>query len=140
MKPDGVRLKISRIKKLEFAGIHFITNKFRTSKRLPSGCKDERVREYRFVASNQSWKLCMVWWITRLMLKLLVLLNPRLCYYDFDIQERSLKFNQSVCHVKMLSLTFEQPVLIFAHFWCWWWHINRTKHQLNEHKFWINVY
>ena len=30
----------------------------------------------------------------------------------FDIQERSLKFNQSVCHVKMYFLTFEKPVFI----------------------------
>ena len=51
-------------------------------------------------------------WISRLMLKLLVLLNPRLCYYAFDIQERSLKFNQSACHVKIRSLTFEKPALI----------------------------
>ena len=50
------------------------------------------------------------WWISRSMLKLLVLLNPRLCQYAFDIQERSLKFNQSVCHVEMHS--FENPVFI----------------------------
>ena len=34
------------------------------------------------------------WWILRLILKLLVLLNPILCKYAFDIQERSIKFNQ----------------------------------------------
>ena len=47
------------------------------------------------------------WWISRLMLKLLVLLNPRLFQYAFDIQERSLKFNQSAFHVKMYSLTLK---------------------------------
>ena len=45
------------------------------------------------------------------MLKLLVLLNQRLCLYAFDIQERSKKFNQSTYHVKMSSLTFETLVL-----------------------------
>ena len=35
--------------------------------------------------------------------------------YIFHFQERSLKFNQSVCHVKMRSLTFEKPVFIFFH-------------------------
>jgi len=39
------------------------------------------------------------WWIWRSMLDILVLQNPRLGQYTFDIQERSLKFNQSACHV-----------------------------------------
>jgi len=48
------------------------------------------------------------------MLKFLVLLNPRFFKNAFDIQERSLKFNQSATasHVKMYSLTFETTVLI----------------------------
>ena len=46
------------------------------------------------------------------MLKLLVLLNPRLFLKAFDIQQRSSKFNQSACHVKMYSLNFENPDLI----------------------------
>ena len=46
------------------------------------------------------------------MLKLLVLLNPRLFLNALDIQERRLKFNQSACHVKMYSLTFKKPVFI----------------------------
>ena len=46
------------------------------------------------------------------MLKLLVLLNPRLFLYTFDIQEWSLKFNQSAYYVKMCSLTFEKPVFV----------------------------
>ena len=44
------------------------------------------------------------------MLRLLVLLNPRLLKYTFDIQEKSLKFNQSVYHVQIYSLTFKKPV------------------------------
>ena len=56
------------------------------------------------------------WWILRLILKLLVLLNPILCKYAFDIQEKSLIFNQSACHGKMRSLTFEKPVFIFCAF------------------------
>ena len=56
------------------------------------------------------------WWILRSMLDLLVLLNPRLGQYAFDIQERSLKFNQPVCHVKMCSLTFENSVFSFCAF------------------------
>ena len=40
------------------------------------------------------------------------MLKPRLFLNAFNIQERSQKFNQSASHVKMYSLTFENPVLI----------------------------
>ena len=49
------------------------------------------------------------WWISRLILKLLVLLNPSLSYNTFDIQEKSKKFNQSACQV---NITFKNPVFI----------------------------
>ena len=48
------------------------------------------------------------------MLKLLVLLNSRLFKYSFDIQERSLKLNQSACHVKMYSLTFKKKLVFIS--------------------------
>ena len=46
------------------------------------------------------------------MLKLLRFTKPEIILNVFDIQERSLKFNQSACHVKMYSLTFEKLVFI----------------------------
>ena len=36
-------------------------------------------------------------------------IKPEIMNYEFDVQDRSLRFNQTAYHVKMCSLTFEKP-------------------------------
>ena len=65
-----------------------------------------RILRRGMLKANLSELKTLEWWISRSMLDLLVLLNPRLGEYAFDIQERSLKFNQSACRVKMCTFNF----------------------------------